>query len=174
MLNIRRGSPDGRYTLVIQLIRERRRGVIFTPYRLLPGEFDRQRGKAAPTSRSKAHMAFIREVNIFLEKQKEEIQRVLTELQHEGKPFSVRDVTQAYHQRYDNRYVHTFFTRQIEELRKEGAQGTANKYNATLVAFENSSETAVSISTTWTRICCSISNSTSGRFPCNPIRSLST
>lgn len=136
MLNIRRGSPDGRYTLVIQLIRERRRGVIFTPYRLLPGEFDRQRGKAAPTSRSKAHMAFIREVNIFLEKQKEEIQRVLIELQHEGKPFSVRDVTQAYHQRYDNRYVHTFFTRQIEELRKEGAQGTANKYNATLVAFE--------------------------------------
>ncbi|MCD8273758.1 MAG: site-specific integrase, partial [Alistipes sp.] len=45
MLNIRRGSPDGRYTLIIQLIRERRRGVIFTPYRLLPEEFDCLRGK---------------------------------------------------------------------------------------------------------------------------------
>ena len=31
MLNIRPGSPDGRYTLVIQLILERRRGVLFTP-----------------------------------------------------------------------------------------------------------------------------------------------
>lgn len=136
MLNIRRGSPDGRYTLIIQLIRERRRGVIFTPYRLLPEEFDCLRGKASAISRRKAHTAFIREVNIFLDKQKEEIQRILSELQREGRAFTVRDVTQAYHQRYDNRYVHTFFTRQIEELRKEGAQGTANKYNATLVAFE--------------------------------------
>ena len=136
MLNIRSGSRDGRYTLVIQLIRERRRGVIFTPYRLLPEEFDHLRGKAAATSRRRTHTAFIHEVNVFLEKQKEEVQRILSELQREGKPFTVRDVTQAYHRRYDNRYVHTFFTRQIEELRKEGAQGTANKYNATLIAFE--------------------------------------
>ena len=71
MLNIRSGSRDGRYTLVIQLIRERRRGVIFTPYRLLPEEFDHLRGKAAATSRRRTHTAFIHEVNVFLEKQKE-------------------------------------------------------------------------------------------------------
>lgn len=84
MLNIRSGSRDGRYTLVIQLIRERRRGVIFTPYRLLPEEFDHLRGKAAATSRRRTHTAFIHEVNVFLEKQKEEVQRILSELQREG------------------------------------------------------------------------------------------
>ena len=83
MLNIRSGSRDGRYTLVIQLIRERRRGVIFTPYRLLPEEFDHLRGKAAATSRRRTHTAFIHEVNVFLEKQKEEVQRILSELQRE-------------------------------------------------------------------------------------------
>ena len=34
----------------------------------------------------------------------------------------VRDITLAYRQRYDNRYVHTFFMRQIDELRRKGSQ----------------------------------------------------
>ena len=136
MLNIRSGAGDGRHTLVIQLIRERRRGVIFTPYRLLPEEFDAARQKAVVTSRRKTHTAFIRDVNVFLENQRLEIGRILSELECEGRPFTVRDVTSAYRQRYDNRYVHTFFRRQIEDLCKEGALGTANKYKATLVAFE--------------------------------------
>lgn len=85
MLNIREGSGDGRYTLVIQLIRERRRGVIFTPYRLLPGEFDAKRQKAVATSRQKAHTAFIREINVFLERQKKEIAHILSELEREGR-----------------------------------------------------------------------------------------
>ena len=136
MLNIREGSGDGRYTLVIQLIRERRRGVIFTPYRLLPGEFDAKRQKAVATSRQKAHTAFIREINVFLERQKKEIAHILSELEREGRSFTIRDITLAYRQRYDNHYVHTFFKRQIEELRREGALGTANKYNATLIVFE--------------------------------------
>ncbi len=136
MLNIRSGTGDGRHTLVIQLIRERRRGVIFTPYRLLPEEFDAARRKAVVTCRRKTHLAFIREVNLFLENQRQELGRIVSELECEGRPFTVHDVTSAYRQRYDNRYVHTFFRRQIEDLRKAGALGTANKYKATLVAFE--------------------------------------
>lgn len=136
MLNIRPGSPDGRYTLVIQLILERRRGVLFTPYRLLPEEFDLRKRKAVAVNQRKTHVAHIRDVNAFLEKQREEIARILAEFERDGKPFTVHDITSAYRRRYDNRYVHTFFQHQIAELIKEGSQGTANKYNATLVAFE--------------------------------------
>lgn len=70
MLNIRPGSPDGRYTLVIQLILERRRGVLFTPYRLLPEEFDLRKRKAVTVNQRKTHVAHIRDVNAFLEKQR--------------------------------------------------------------------------------------------------------
>ena len=63
MLNIRPGSPDGRYTLVIQLILERRRGVLFTPYRLLPEEFDLRKRKAVAVNQRKTHVAHIRDVN---------------------------------------------------------------------------------------------------------------
>ncbi len=136
MLNIRQGSSDGRYTLVIQLIRERRRSVIFTPYRLLPAEFDARRRKAVAVNQRKAHVARIREINVYLEKQQAEISRILAEFEREGKPFTARDITAVYRQRYDNRYVHTFFQHQIAERIAEGAQGTANKYSATLTAFE--------------------------------------
>ena len=85
MLNIRSGTGDGRHTLVIQLIRERRRGVIFTPYRLLPEEFDAARRKAVVTCRRKTHLAFIREVNLFLENQRQELGRIVSELEREGR-----------------------------------------------------------------------------------------
>ena len=136
MLNILKNSPDGRHTLIIQLIRERKRGVIFTSYRLLPEEFDRKRGRAVSPTKRRAQIAYIQEVNLFLEKQKEEIGRIIAELEREGRPFVVRDITLAYRQRYDNRYVHTFFMRQIDELRRKGSQVTPNNYHATLVAFE--------------------------------------
>lgn len=136
MLNIRPTSRDNRHTLIIQLIRERRRGVIFTPYRLLPEEFDRQKGRAVATSRRKDHLSFIHEINEFLDRQREELGRIIRELERERHSFCVRDITTAYRQRYDNRYVRTFFLHQIEELHREGSQGTANNYRSTLLAFE--------------------------------------
>ena len=102
----------------------------------MPEEFDAAGRKAVVTCRRKTHLAFIREVNLFLENQRQELGRIVSELEREGRPFTVRDVTSAYRQRYDDRYVHTFFRHQIEDLRKAGALGTANKYKATLVAFE--------------------------------------
>lgn len=136
MLNIRKDSLCDRYTLIIQLIRERKRGVIFTPYRLQPEEFDARKERAVATNQRKAHREFIREVNQFLQKQIEEIERILVEIERSGKPYNVNDITLAYRQRYDNRYVRTFFRSQIARLRQEGSQGTADNYHATLTAFE--------------------------------------
>ena len=135
-LRVRKDTPGERHTLVIQLIRERKPGIIFTPYRLLPDEFDLKKGCAVATNHRKAHKEFIAEVNLYLKKQTEELGRILTQFEREGKPYGVNDITLAYRQRYDNRYVRTFFLSQIAELRKEGAEGTADNYNATLTAFE--------------------------------------
>lgn len=136
MLNIRKASSDGRYTLVIQVLYKRKRGVIFTPYRLLPAEFDLKKGRAVAVNQRKAHVAQVKEINAFVQKQIEEIRRIQTKLEREGAPYTVNDLTQSYRQRYDLRYVRTFFLSQIAELKREQAQGTANNYHSTLVAFE--------------------------------------
>ena len=141
MLNLRKTSADGRYTLIIQLLRERKRGVVFTPYRLLPEEFNPQKQRAVALTRCKEHRERVKEINTFLDKQVEELLRIIWELERATRPFSARDIALAYRQRYDNRYVRTFFLAQIEELQREGSQGTAANYHSTLVAFEKFSGT---------------------------------
>lgn len=141
MLNISKTASGRLSTLIIQLIRERKRGVIFTPYRLSPEEFSVKKHRVIPSSGYKGQRERAKEINIFLDKQVEELKRIIREFEREKTPFSVRDIILAYRQRYDNRYVHTFFLTLIEELKRSGSQGTAVNYHSTLTAFEKFSGT---------------------------------
>lgn len=136
LLNIRKDSAGQRYTLVLQVIHQRRRGVIFTPYQLLPEEFDRKKGMAVATSRAKAHVAFICEVNDHIARQMREVERVVAELERMRRQYTTRDIVSAFRERYNNRYVGTFFRAQITLKQTEGKHGTATTYRTTLNAFE--------------------------------------
>ncbi len=135
MLNVRKDTTSDRYTLVIRILRARRRGVVFTPFKLLPEEFDPVKGRAVPNLNIREHRRFVDNVNRYLRHQLHEIDRIVSELELVGEPFDGRDVAAAFRERYDNRYVHTVFRRQIEELLRQGRHGTAGTYRSTLVAF---------------------------------------
>lgn len=135
MLNVRKDTASDRYTLVIQILRSRRRGVVFTPFKLLPGEFDPVKGRAVHHQKTKEHRRFVDNVNRYLRHQLHEIDRIVSELEHSGQPFDGRDVAGTFRRRYDNRYVHTVFRTQIEELLRQGRHGTAGTYRSTLAAF---------------------------------------
>lgn len=136
MLNVRKDTTSDRYTLVIQILRARRRGVIFTPFKLLPEEFDPVKGRAVHNLNIREHRRFVDNVNRYLSHQLHEIDRIVSELERVGEPFDGRDVAGTFRRRYDNRYVHTVFRRQIEELLRQGRHGTAGTYRSTLVAFD--------------------------------------
>ena len=55
MLNVRKDTTSDRYTLVIRILRARRRGVVFTPFKLLPEEFDPVKGRAVPNLNIREH-----------------------------------------------------------------------------------------------------------------------
>lgn len=131
-----RPDKQGRHTLIFQIIHERKRGTIFSPYRLLSQEFDPKKEVAIATSRNQTHRALIREVNSFISSQREELQRVITELKQREPIITPRDITAAYRQRHDNRYVRTFMLTLIDELQQQGKHGTASTYKSTLTIFE--------------------------------------
>lgn len=135
MLNVRKDTTSDRYTLVIQILRARRRGVVFTPFKLLPEEFDPVKGRALPNPKNREQRRFVDNVNRYLRHQLHEIDRIVSELERGGEPFDGRDIAAAFRERYDNRYVHTVFRRQIEELLRQGRHGTAATYHSTLTAF---------------------------------------
>lgn len=135
-LNIRRDTTNDRYTLILQIVRARRRSVIFTPYKLLPAEFDSVKGVAVPTSRIREHRNFIREVNDYLCSQIQEVKTVIDVLERRGKPYTATDVALSFRKRYDNRCVNTYFNILIGEMEKGQKLGTASTYRTTLMAFE--------------------------------------
>lgn len=124
-----------RYTLVLQIIRDRRRAVIFTPYRLLASEFNPIKGVVKPLSRRKADIAHAREVNDYIREQTVELERIVERMEREGKPFTARDVAVSYRQRYDRSFVHIFFAELIGDLEQRGRHGTATSYRSTLSIF---------------------------------------
>jgi len=136
MLNGRKDNDNEYHTLIIQLIRERKRRVIFTPYKLLPAEFDAAKGMAIYVSRSREHREFIDHVNDYLHSQVEELRSIVIQMERIDKPFSAADITAAYRQRNDNRFVHIFLKSLIDELNQRGAYGTADTFRATLTTFE--------------------------------------
>ena len=135
MLNVRKDTTSDRYTLVIQILRARRRGVVFTPFKLLPGEFDPVKGRAISDPKNREQRRFADNVNRYLRHQLHEIDRIVSELECSGEAFDGQDVAGTFRRRYDNRYVHTVFRRQIEEMVRQGRHGTAETYHSTLTAF---------------------------------------
>ena len=84
MLNVRKDTTSDRYTLVIRILRARRRGVVFTPFKLLPEEFDPVKGRAVPNLNIREHRRFVDNVNRYLRHQLHEIDRIVSELELVG------------------------------------------------------------------------------------------
>lgn len=124
-----------RYTLVFQIIRDRRRAVIFTPYRLQAAEFMPENGTVRPLSRRKHDLERALEINAYIRDQTSEISRLITKMEFENKPFTARDVAVFYRQRYDRTFVHIFFKELIDDLEQRGRHGTATSYRSTLHIF---------------------------------------
>lgn len=131
-----RADCNGRHTLVLQIIHERRRGVVFTKYRLLPEEFDPKRGLAIAPNRTKLCRDYIREVNACIITQTAELRGIITQLEACGKPFRPTDITAAYRRKGDLSFIRTFTLSLIDELQGQGRHGTVRTYRATLAVFE--------------------------------------
>ncbi|WP_462376782.1 phage integrase SAM-like domain-containing protein [Rikenella microfusus] len=131
-----RPDKQGRYTLILQIVHNRRRGVVFSPYHLLPGEFDAKKCIAIAPNRTKAARARAAEINAFIATQTTELRHTIRSLELSGEPFTPRDITATYRRRGDRSYLHTFVVSLCEEMERQQKLGTAGTYRAMLSVFE--------------------------------------
>lgn len=130
-----RADCEGRHALLIQVIRARRRSTVSIPYRLLPTEFDMKKGAAVPTNRTKAHRAFIREVNDGIASHLKAMRTAADMLKSRASPYTASDITAAYRCLGDNHYIDTFAREVISELESAGRFGTARSYRSLINVF---------------------------------------
>lgn len=121
--------------MIIQVIHQRHRSILTTPYRLLPEEFDALHGRAVPTNRTKLHRKFIREVNQCIEHYVSTLRTLTERLNADQEPYSARQLTSLYKLCRDAHYIHTFASQLIDELEKSGRFGTARTYRSLIKAW---------------------------------------
>ena len=133
-LNRSRLGKDGLYPLVIQIIYNRVKREMYTPYRLKPSEFDTRSEKAVTDSRSKIRAAEIREVNECLVYIKEEFEKVERSLAGQGE-YTSADIVRCYKARNDLGNFFVYADCKIRELESSGRNGTAANYRSAVNAF---------------------------------------
>lgn len=133
-LNCSRLGKDGLYPLVIQIIHNRIKREMYTPYRLKRTEFDPYTEKAVTDRRSKTRAAEIREVNEYLIYIKEELEKVSCSLAERGE-YTSGDVIAGYRARNDMSNFFIYADSHICELVNAGKNGTAANYCSAVNAF---------------------------------------
>lgn len=131
-----RPDKKGRFTLILQIIHNRRRGVVFSPYHILPEEFNLKKGKVLAPDRTRAARARAAEINDFIFSQTAELKLIIQTLKLSGEPFTPKEITAAYRRKGDRRFVHTFVLSLCEELERSAKHGTSGNYRAMLSIFE--------------------------------------
>lgn len=131
-----RADSEGRHAVLIQVIHNRRRSTVNIPYRILPSEFDNQKGFAFTTKRTQANRAFIREVNDCISACFKMMREAIEVLECQGVPYDVSDIMATYHRLSDNHYVETFAGKLIAELEATGRFGTARSYRSLMSVLE--------------------------------------
>lgn len=133
-LNRSRLGKDGLYPLVIQVIYNRVKREIYTPYRLKPADFDARAECAVATCRSKAHLTAVREVNDYLIYMKDELRNAEQSLVQRGE-YTCADIIECYKSRNDQGNFFAYADHKIDELDQAGRHGTAANYRSAISAF---------------------------------------
>lgn len=130
-----RADYEGRYSLIIQIIHDRRRSILTTPHRLYPEEFDTKRGCAVAVNRTKAHRIMIREANESIATYLTELGVLADKLKKKGVPYTAQNITELYKCNRDCHYLTTFAERLIAKLEQTGHFGTARAYRSLMRAW---------------------------------------
>lgn len=132
VLNKDRMKKDGDYALVVQIIHKRIKRVIYTPYKLKEIEFNRVTRKAIYTDGVRYTHKQIREINNFVERKKEEIEKVIIYLAKYDKHFTAADIARKYYQDQSDKYLITYTEKLIAKKEAFGKMGSARAFLSTL------------------------------------------
>lgn len=134
-MNTSREDKEGRYPLIIQVIRYRRKRDIYTPYRLRKEEFNPEKETLRAGCRKKERAAYIREATEYVAKLREIVTNICNTLNAGKKDYSVEDVILMYTRYNDLGNIFVFADYLATQLKEEGRDGTSSNYQNAIRAF---------------------------------------
>lgn len=131
MLNTSRSLKNGDFPLVFQIIHKRKKKLIYTPYKLLPIEFNVKNQKVSFISDSYRSIKEIRTINMAIKKQQKKIEKLIEELEAKECNYTVEDIITRYQMENNPLSLLNFIDLQIMRKKELGKEGITAAYQST-------------------------------------------
>ena len=129
MLNMDRISKSGLYPLVIRVIHNRHKKLIYSKFRIKESEFDTEMQKVIWNETCSYSKREAENMNHFITSQKREIEQLVNRMERQYKnDYSADDIMIRYYKQIGDHYVFTFYEREIVTKLNSKRDGTAAIY----------------------------------------------
>lgn len=132
VLNRDREKKHGGYSLVIQILHQRKKRVVYTPYVVTEKMFDAQLQQVAYNSDSPYSKLQIKEINIFLSNKIEQLNNIVHDMVLQNVDFTAEDIVRKYRLQQSDSYLVTYIENRIHNRQNIGKDGTAKALISTL------------------------------------------
>lgn len=131
MLNKTRKLKDGRYPLVIRVIHNRHKRLLYTGYRLYEEGFDETMGKVLPDGTLGLTASKIQIINREISKRKKEICERIRYLEQNNESYHIDEIIPSKEGKLKKCYLLEYIDRQIEVKMEKLKEGIAAAYRST-------------------------------------------
>lgn len=132
MLNRDRATTHGLYPLVIRVIHNRQKRLIYSPYKMKPENFDPLNELVIPCDSGGICAKDIESINRYIEKQRAQLTKMIHWLEmHKSGDYSVGDIIIKLRQNKNERSLFNYMEREIESKTRINNFGTASLYRTT-------------------------------------------
>ncbi|MBP1593187.1 MAG: site-specific tyrosine recombinase XerD [Bacteroidetes bacterium] len=132
LLNTYRKTKEGKHPLVIQLLHQRKKKIIFTPYQLSKNSFDQKNGLV----RVRKNSFYSYEINQYLADSIFKFNCIISDLKDKNIDYSLDDILRIYQTNQSEGCMLSYMRTLILTMKKEGRMGTANAYQSALNCLE--------------------------------------
>ena len=125
LLNKYRARRDGTYPLIFQIIHNRQKKLLYTPYKLYPDEFDVKKSKVLHLSDERRNVREVRRINRDLTLQRKSLDKHIETLELQREAYSAADIIFRYRIEHDSLNLLHYVDMQIERKQNQGKYGMA-------------------------------------------------
>lgn len=132
MLNTDRKSVSGYYPLVIRVIHNRKKKLIYSPYKLRESDFDDERQKARWNEKGQYSTKQIQQINRYIEAEKRQIERIIIAL-HKAMTgiFDIRDIAAMHGANKVYKHLFEYIDKEVQSKINTHRFGMAKLYRTT-------------------------------------------
>lgn len=127
---------NGGYPLVLQVIYQRKKKIVYSPFQVAEECFDPRKETFCYTPNGKLTRTMIQSINKWSKTEKKKITEIVEKLSLRGKAFTISDIISHYQLRDSSTFLSTFIDARIEEKQELGKLGIINAYQSTRVSIE--------------------------------------